>query len=172
MNYVSEYLLHYTELAIATIDYNYDAFRSSADTTRKVSAQKQNLIYLSWRLPFKYSCDSRFPFPTNTYPEIRQQENLTWQSHNYHVTKHRLIATVSSSMKQASAQITVTYRCLLQLGVQITLSPFHNRTIRSHKCKTVLLEFWTVKQKSPANEKKLSQKKNVPIFTQMERNWP
>lgn len=47
MNYVSEYLLHYTELAIATIDYNYDAFRSSADTTRKVSAQKQNLIYLS-----------------------------------------------------------------------------------------------------------------------------
>lgn len=47
MNSLSEYLLHYTELAIATTDNNYDAFRSSTDTTRKVIAQRQNLIYLS-----------------------------------------------------------------------------------------------------------------------------
>lgn len=46
LNSVAEYLLYYAELAIATIDYNYNAFRCSADTTRKGSAQKQFNIFI------------------------------------------------------------------------------------------------------------------------------
>lgn len=65
----------------------------------------------------------------------------------------------ASALRRQSVQVTVTYRCLLQLGVQITLSPFHNRTIRSHECNAVLLEFWTVEQKSSANGKTIKSEK-------------
>lgn len=65
-------------------DSSYDAFKISTDTTKSLCSYRiKPFSFPKIRnLPFKYFCDPKLPFPTNTHPEIRQHSNFTRESYN------------------------------------------------------------------------------------------